>query len=189
MIDRAIRRELAALLRDRAEWAAQPEKDRQFLLILAEDCEERARYAPSAMQERWTSSPQERSVNARRRRATAAAIRAIASVWSAVKVRNRLAASSVFEFIRLPALAPPRMRSLIPLWRLRHVSWRTQVCPARPDTPVRQPGRLPELLLSLYDDDHTSLRGLPLPSREVPCDKCGFRSNREYGARAASSCS
>jgi hypothetical protein len=142
MIDRAIRRELAALLRDRAELAAQPEKDRQFLLVLAEDGEERARYAPSAVQERWMTSPQERSLNARRRRATAAAIGAIASVWSAMKVRNRLAASSVVEFIRLPALAPPRMRSLIPLWRLRHGSWRTQVCAARPDTTVSPAGKV-----------------------------------------------
>jgi hypothetical protein len=86
MIDRAIGRELAALLRDHVELAAQCEKDAKFLLVLADDCEARAHYARSATQERWINRSRERSPGARRRRANAGVIGAIASVWSAVKL-------------------------------------------------------------------------------------------------------
>jgi len=39
MVDAAMRRELAAMVRDRAEDALESEEERQFL-VLAEDCEE-----------------------------------------------------------------------------------------------------------------------------------------------------
>jgi acetoacetate decarboxylase len=66
--------------------AAQCEKDAKFLLVLADDCEVRAHYARSATQERWMKRPQERSPSARRRRANAAVMGAIASLWPAVKL-------------------------------------------------------------------------------------------------------
>ena len=39
MLDTAMRRELAAMVRDRAQEALESEEERQFL-VLAEDCEE-----------------------------------------------------------------------------------------------------------------------------------------------------